>query len=547
MLVRDPPMRASVLPPAPDGLLPPPAVLDAWLAAHGGESISLEEIPADHLALPSFCRRQGIRQITLTAPLPFPPSFRWVGADGAEILMLAPGAAPGEDPPQHRGPLPTSPTRLRSTRRAWAELLAAQQLADAASAIAGPGRSFDASFSPLLDALAGRPPSAPPPLAAQQDLPADADSLTIWNPAPWARTCTLLLDARAADLPWSLRDARGRRHAVQVVDGPLGRQLLARIPMQELACAQLTLDSQPASDRAWEVSTRVLDNGRLRAEFDTEGRLSRLCVDGRFCALSGPALALPGPGPSQVSVLEDGPVRARLLVERGDRRLVCSLHGDETCLDLHLTGSDDACWLELPTRIEVGLFSAWQAAGVPLLASLHQRLDAPAPSCDGCQAVALAAPGEATCELTVLGLGGTTVECQGGLMRLAASGGLRFQIGLGLRAEEITCRAAWHRVDARCTPLPGDQPPLLVLDQPNRLCPAWIRQDETGMKELLLLERCGRAGSVSLRPMQASTTMQTMQVRDGGAWRELPRDREAGWWRLDFQAGEVLPIKWTRS
>jgi hypothetical protein len=112
-------------------------------------------------------------------------------------------------------------------------------------------------------------------------------------------------------------DHRGASHPAQ--DGQIG------IELEPGAATRFVPAHGRISPAHWEVSATVLDNGRLRAEFDRAGRIVRLCWDGVFAqpASPWPGVSVIGDPPAcaarslddpaidaKFQVLEDGPVTA---------------------------------------------------------------------------------------------------------------------------------------------------------------------------------------------------------------------------------------------
>ncbi len=154
---------------------------------------------------------------------------------------------------------------------------------------------------------------------------------TAWcaeNPLPWPRPVLVHLPAAA-----------GSHHVSSAG---------VRVPLQATAqgsCALITLGAgerrimtpspEPLVRFGIEATARVLDNGRVRAEFDAAGRVERLCLDGDFTAL---ATVLGGWGEEATcTVVEAGPVRARLAVAHPGGIAIWELRLHEDILRLHGT------------------------------------------------------------------------------------------------------------------------------------------------------------------------------------------------------------------
>jgi hypothetical protein len=122
-----------------------------------------------------------------------------------------------------------------------------------------------------------------------------------------------------------IADDGARYPAQRLADG----SVLVAPELGALAASTFRASGEPVAGAHWEVGPRVIDNGRVRAELDERGRVARLCWDGSFAALDGPALVpvasadssglpehpLDG-APAEIAVAETGPVRATILVTR---------------------------------------------------------------------------------------------------------------------------------------------------------------------------------------------------------------------------------------
>jgi hypothetical protein len=139
------------------------------------------------------------------------------------------------------------------------------------------------------------------------------------NPLPVARRALARLPMVAGNresIPLALRDADGACHPAQLVDDEDGRALLVELELGALAATTLEPLAEPVAAAWWEVSERVLDNGRVRAELDEHGRVARLCCDGLYVDWRRPGVEIQGePARPRLTVLERGPVRARIRVE----------------------------------------------------------------------------------------------------------------------------------------------------------------------------------------------------------------------------------------
>jgi hypothetical protein len=152
------------------------------------------------------------------------------------------------------------------------------------------------------------------------------------NPLPFARRAVVRLPLPQGEaIPVAVRDAAGARHPAQLVDDEDGRALLVELELGALAATTFEPLAERVAGAWWEVSERVLDNGRVRAELDETGRIARLCWDGVFADWNGPAVD-PRGGGGRARVLESSPVRAVVTVEREEVELRYVIHAHEDCL-----------------------------------------------------------------------------------------------------------------------------------------------------------------------------------------------------------------------
>ncbi|MBA3685741.1 MAG: hypothetical protein H0W72_10950 [Planctomycetes bacterium] len=182
-----------------------------------------------------------------------------------------------------------------------------------------------------------------------------------WNPLPVARR-GLVAFVWPSGAPQAVIDQHGRRHPAQSVpDG-----FIVEFPF--LACEALSLS--PIDDQAagalWETSPSVLDNGLVRAEFDADGSVTRLCLAGRYVTIVEPLVRGLG-APISVTVIERGPVRARLEVRRMQGVIRYSLHAHEPLLRVELDAAAGAvthvvAYIGAPVA---GTLASWTAIGEP--------------------------------------------------------------------------------------------------------------------------------------------------------------------------------------
>lgn len=341
-------MSASpILPLMADGTLPPLPFLVRWLenaAARKLTEVRLERLPPGNGSLPDLLAGAGIVTLRLSRN-PVGAAFRWEGWSGARVLVDATSAE--ETTLVHHGELPWSALD-GAIDPAVTGLIDLARLEDANAASTGVTSGHGAAWDHLLavfDPAGDVQPPRVPPLAGHGGAIGDG-RLGAWNPLAFARRAVVALPVPRGTPPWGLVDQRGVRHPVQVVEGPIGRELLTSVQLGALEGVSFEPLHDPVPAGHWEVNRTVIDNGRVRAELDPLGQIVRLCCDGRFVDWSGPALQavvdnLPLAGATTTSVLEDGPIRGRVTVtrtgERGTLHLTYTVHAHEAVLRVSAT------------------------------------------------------------------------------------------------------------------------------------------------------------------------------------------------------------------
>lgn len=161
------------------------------------------------------------------------------------------------------------------------------------------------------------------------------------NPLPIARH--LVVSISTPLTPLAMIDQLGRRYPTQQHRDDYGPTLLVGVHLGALEAVRLEPLAETVADARWEVDAKTLDNGRVRGEFDATGQLVRLCWDGVFADLTGPAVVpfvdeQPLVAETVITVLENGPVRARLGVTLttadGVLELTYSLHTHSDGLEI---------------------------------------------------------------------------------------------------------------------------------------------------------------------------------------------------------------------
>ena len=368
-----------------DGTLPPLPFLLRWLsnkARQGVISVRLDRLPSGNGSLPDLLTDAGMVAIQLDRN-PVGKPFRWEGWSGGRITVNASAisaqavathaaSAPAvsvldQAPPEvalplHHGELPSS-ARDGAVDPVLTGLIDLARLEDASAATnagePGQGAAWDHLLTIFSPDSTLQPPRIPP--LAGHAAALSEGRMGAWNPLALARRCVVALPAPSGTPPWGLVDQRGARYPVQVVEGPIGRELLTSVTLGALEAVTFETHNDPVAGSHWEVSRLVIDNGHVRAELDPLGQVVRLCCDGRFVDWSGPALQVmvddvPLAGPTTTTVLEDGPIRGRIAVTRvstrGTLHLTYTVHAHEAVLRVSATWDGDGeLRLECPTVV----------------------------------------------------------------------------------------------------------------------------------------------------------------------------------------------------
>jgi hypothetical protein len=419
------------------------------------------------------------------------------------------------------------------------------RLEDAAAAVSG---GDGAAWASILAGLGlGEVPRIPPVLIRPRNPGSGA-----WNPLPFARRAVLAQPvAGDGAAPWAVRDGAGRLEPVQATEGPLGREWLCSL---ELGAAEATT-LEPVDDEApgchWEVTPAVIDNGRVRAELDMRGRVVRFCVDGRFIDVDGALVeprrdGTPLAGAASVTVLEEGPVRARVAVAVGadDGRLdlVYTLHAHEDHLRVQASWSGDperAPVLAHPLRLPgVDLVGAGDLARrrFPQAASVRRSPMAPEPGWRWAELDDRAGKG-----LLVAAPAPIVLRAEAGCLEVWLDGPTAWAITStrpdpGLLAEHLV-------VGMRPCDLPARSPLLRWGDRAG-LVPRWLARRD-GEIELLCVEQRGCRGRAVLHPGPGPLPAARLVDPAGATIAELPATRERDGWRIDHAPGAVVAVRWT--
>lgn len=368
-------------------------------------------------------------------------------------------------------------------------------------------------------------------LAAAAALVRPADGRGAWNPLALARTALVVLPPDGPPPP-ALHSVDGARHPLQVA----AEGWLVQLALPALAGTVLVPTASVPGAR-WEVSATVLDNGRVRAEFDPLGRLVRLCWDGVFADLAGAACVplVDGREPAEaatVQVEEAGPVRARLRVRRGGLDLAYSLLAldDHLLVEAAWQGPGD-CRLAHP----VGGGEALCAGDGPLR-----------PPAAGPQAVRRALLADAGGRGLALVAGmSQTVSCDAGALLVAVA--QRAAYALAAPRRGTWAMSLGQLAEHLALPLqPGTAPgrPPVRLTEAGALAPLWAGRMDGWDGELLLAEQAGARQRAWLMAESAGRGECWSCGGDGTPLARCPASPEGGGWRLDLGPGEIQRVRW---
>ena len=538
-------LPASSTPPAlprlPSGILPPAIAVVRWMEALRPATVRLEDLPSLNGSLPDLLRLGGVEAVEIPT-LP-EPGFRWEGVGGGRVDAQEPGAEADPDL-FHHGELPAEEPRWADDQGALA-LLDLARLEDATSCL---GVGSGAAWDQVLTALgAGVPPRVPPMLRQ-----ARGDFLGAWNPLPIERD--LVVSLGGIGKPWGVRDHEGRTYPAQVVEGPTGEEVLTTLRLGAFQCVTLEALEDPVADAAWEVEPTVLDNGVVRAELDALGQVSRLCWDGVFAELTGPAVTprIDGRilgGTAVVTVLEAGPVRARVSVRRtaaeGTLLITYTLHAHEDCLRVTAswTGEGDLA-LAHPTAHRG---SRLIAAGELSRVAINQARSVVQPPMTPLAGVRWAALGDAAGRgLAVVAGRPLMIEAEGGELRILGSGGVTYALAAARRRPGALNLGTL----AQTLTLPGRRytggeplaPPFRLLES-GGLVPLHARKPADWSGELLLVDQSGARGKAFLRPQGPVTEAWRVNAA-GEPLSRLSLAKEKDGIELDHGPHDLLLVRW---
>jgi hypothetical protein len=276
----------------------------------GASAVTLPALPPGNAALPDLLALAGVRTLLVAGA----PDGVWHGRGGHSVTLNRGGGALHGAIASAEAAAPAAERELAARRR-------------------------EAAARTLWEHL----PVSPAPE------PADISGATSWgacNPFPVPRRAVVELTPGAGGCPGALRDDGGALHPTQRLrDGPAGERWITALQLAPLQATRLQGVSTAVSTCHWEVSPRVLDNGRLRAEFDRQGGLERLSWDGVFAHWLRPACQLVDAQGQllharEVRVLEAGPVRAVVSVVFEQGHLDYGVLAHQSALELSWSGDE---------------------------------------------------------------------------------------------------------------------------------------------------------------------------------------------------------------
>jgi hypothetical protein len=543
---------SPAIPPVPllgDGTLPPLALLVRWLEALArdgrapADGVRLARLPPGNGSLPDLLAAAGIGRLALAHP-PLPGGFRWEGVGGGRIAVD--GA--GDDAPLHHGQLPIAGDDPGGDDLALLGLIDLARLEDASALRTAAGHG--AAWEHILAAAGGSGAPHLPPLAGRSRVE-DGGSPAAWNPLAFTRRALVSLAVPPGTAPWGMRDSRGVRHPVQVVEGPLGRELLLMPELGALEAVRLEPLYDPVPGCHWEVSRTVLDNGRVRVELDPLGQIVRLCWDGRFASWAGPAAqplvdGLPLGGQAQATVLEEGPVRARLAVTRstaqGTLHLVYTLHAHEDVLRIAASWDGEAeLALDHPT---VHRGAPLRCAGEGAAWDEAQHASIAAPPMEprrGCRWARLDdGDGDG---LLLASARPAALSAHAGRLRVLVERGTAYALaGTHRRPDVGSAGHLAHHLAVPGRPYHGQAlAPALHLPAGGPV-PWWVRRPEGWAGELLLAQQEGHGSSGLLRLPGAGEAWRC--ALDGTPRERLPRSPDDDGFLLACHGGGILVVRW---
>jgi hypothetical protein len=532
---------APLLPLMPSGVLPPVAALLRWLEdlrTDRVDTVVATQLPPLNGGLPDVLRLGLIS--TLLVNRQQSPCFRWEGLGGNRVTVAeVPPAADDLVEDFHHGDLPFLEPVAAEEANLYG-LLELARLEDASSCL---GMGAGASWHQVLAALDRTRTPHLPPLVTRN---AVGLGFGAWNPLPFARQTLVALPADTK--PWALRDHQGRLAPAQIA----GDQILVSLPLQALEAVHLEAHDEPVPDAAWEVSPTVLDNGVVRGEFDALGQLTRLCWNGIFAELAGPAVAprcdgRPVGGTAVVTVEESGPVRGRLVVVRttpqGAIRITYTLHAHEDGLRINVAWNGaGTLTIEHPTAHRGSLL---HVAGELCRSTIPQARSLTHPAGNVLGSVRWATLGDAAGRgLALIGQRPLLLSSEGGLLRI--HGASSYALHAARRgADELNLGqlALALAVDGRSTALEAPVAAPFRLAGLGGLVPLWARRPTDWAGEVIFADQAEARGKAWLYP--TTTVREAWRVdAAGNPLTQVKLTREADGLELEHLPGELFIVRW---
>ena len=519
------------LPYGDNGALPPSPVLLALLR-HGESICESDCLPHSNGLLPDLLHLADINQLTIHAE-GLQEAWTWSGLGNQQITVNATDSddllplVSGSQIHYQEG------THGRSVRKSCLNTL--RQL-DAYAVCSDTEASSPQQWEQLWN---GEQVEMPPITGSVY-----ADHFPIWNPLAIQRQGTVHIPLGSRQAPWALVDDEGRQYPVQVVEGPLGRDMLVSCDLGPLACKHLTAIDDPVSGAHWEANEHCLDNGRIRAEFNQQGLINRLCIDGQFQALSAPMpqpyhQGLPLLGKANVSVLEAGPVRSHIgvTIDCGTSilRIDYRMYVDEPMI--HITtswqGLDGEVHIELPTLFRSGYMRCGSSTDFRLDPTPHLGHHQ-APWRIGMRWAVLGDP-LGHDGIAVISADAIDVQGESGKLRLRHSSSISCTIttaeaNLAHQAESISCPFLLSEH------LPAQQPLFRLCDAPS-LCAYWIRPHNDGFI-IHVQETQGLRGRAQFFGLEQYTLWRCKD--DGTLEEQLTQNKEGDAHLLNYGAHQVM-------
>lgn len=372
----------------------------------------------------------------------------------------------------------------------------------------------------------------------------------VGNPLPLARHLVVSI---TTDLtPTAVIDQHGRRYPTQMHRDDYGPTLLVGLYLGAHESVELTPLAATAADVQWEVDEKTIDNGRVRAELDARGQVVRLCWDGVFADLTGPAVIphidgqLLQSGDAVITVHERGPVRATIHSTRTATNGVLDVtytlfaHGDGLVVTASWNGSGELTLDHATAHCSAQLYGAGQGARI--------RAEQPITHND----LRWAALDDAAGRGTALIAGQLMrVSAQDGVLRLHGDE-LDYALHHARRdpeAHSLGQLAVMHGVPGRKTPSANTAP--FHLAELGGLVPIDATVPEDWAGELVFSEQAGARGRAFIFPHFQALSPVVQTVRE--AWRvdeagtllsTIPLTREGDGLEVDYRANESFAVRW---